>query len=391
MATGKEHISILKSAYVIDGVHLEATPADMLDSACGKIPSHEGGKYEAIVDESIDPAPRSGEPDPLRYEEYLSKVNGMAAGEAPLYNTASYTKFRLAGALIDSIWRKGHFRLGDLAVSAAWRWDPKPVGSMAAFYNSVEAACDYLDGLGITMRSYSARSAETSGIDFKAALSDQPEIQEDEADIAPSPDQDYFFPELPFSTEKHIMSRGRKCPGIATGRPGDWIIYIPFDTCPPVLGGSTFARATNLSCGNAPEIGDTDYFIDCYEVVRELVEDGIVKAGVTIGDGGLIAALKRMVPQGSGINAEVGGIMKAYGNASFTGVLFAETPGVVIDIPDDDYDYIDAELLLQDVAYYPLGHISPELEGIKASASDNSDIIYILNSLIGGPASEGED
>ena len=37
-------------------------------------------------------------------------------------------------------------------------------------------------------------------------------------------------------------------------------------------------------------------------------------------------------------------------------ILFSEVPGVIFQINDSDYDYLDAELLLQDVMYFPLGH-----------------------------------
>ena len=58
----------------------------------------------------------------------------------------------------------------------------------------------------------------------------------------------------------------------------------------------------------------------------------------------------------------------------------------MIAINDSDYDYIDAELLLQDVAYYPLGH--PQAgAGVKLTKSDG--ILGILQALM--DASEGED
>ncbi len=389
MSALKANISVLRSPYIIDGVRKNVTPQAMLDSAGGKETSQSDGIFDPIVDESIDPVPKTVTPDPAQYKRYFQ--GNLAAGERvfPLCYSAAFTKVKIAQALIDAIWKKGHFRLGDLSVSASWKWNFDDVGSMAAFYASVETACEYLDGLGVTLGSYSVKSADMTSLEFKVKLSGRDE--NDAEDGEEVTDSGFLIPELPFKTEKHSMGRNRKCPETASGTPGDWIIYLPFDTCQPTLGASLLSETSDIFCGNAPDISDADYFIDCYEVVRELVEDGIIKAGVTVADGGLMSALRRIVPEGMGMNAEVGSIMKSYGGCGMTQVLFAETPGIVIDIPDDDYDYIDAETLLQDVAYYPIGHISPDACDISATASDSSDITNILNSLLGGTVSEGED
>ena len=57
---------------------------------------------------------------------------------------------------------------------------------------------------------------------------------------------------------------------------GSWIVYIPFDSSPYRLGGSLLAQAMQINSPLAPALDDAPYFVDCYEVVRELVEDGIV-------------------------------------------------------------------------------------------------------------------
>ena len=52
-------------------------------------------------------------------------------------------------------------------------------------------------------------------------------------------------------------------------------------------------------------------------------------------------------------------------------------------------DYLDAELLLQDVAFFPLGHPVPGQPGIRVKASAKSGIQTILESLMQN--AEGED
>ena len=59
-------------------------------------------------------------------------------------------------------------------------------------------------------------------------------------------------------------------------------------------------------------------------------------------------------------------------------------------ISDEDYDYVDSQLLLQDVAYYPLGHPSAENGGLTVTESGKNGVGNILASLL-NMASEGED
>ena len=132
-----------------------------------------------------------------------------------------------------------------------------------------------------------------------------------------------------------------------------------------------------------------DYFIDCYEVVRELVEDGIVSAGISIGNGGLATAAVRFC-EGMGARLDISGVMSSYGEDDSTRILFGEIPGVLVQIRDNDYDYFDSQMILQDIAYYPLGHPSSALDGVRFGEKGRSSVAGILASLL-TQASEGED
>ena len=135
------------------------------------------------------------------------------------------------------------------------------------------------------------------------------------------------------------------------------------------------------------DVSDADYFMDCYEVLRELVEDGVVKAGVTVGDGGLMTALRTLSGGGTGADVSIREISKAYNGELPVRILFSEVPGVVIQISDIDYDYVDAELILQDVVYFPIGHPTPGQPEIRLTS--RVEIPQILESLLN--TLEGED
>ena len=152
-----------------------------------------------------------------------------------------------------------------------------------------------------------------------------------------------------------------------------------------------------LGKGNetGPEILDPDYFMDCYEVMRELAEDGVVICGRTVSRGGLARALTLMLGENARMETDLSGIGKACLEDDPVRILFAETPGAVIQVRDSDFDYVDSQFLLQDIAYYPLGHpvtAGPGLKpGISPLQKGRTGLSSILASLMTGLSSEGED
>ena len=198
-----------------------------------------------------------------------------------------------------------------------------------------------------------------------------------------------LFKSSPYESSHPWIGDERKCPYVMTDDPESWLVYIPFDPCAFKLGGSLLAYANGHNGGPAPQIMDADYFIDCYEVVREMVEDGIISAGISIGNGGLATAAVKFC-EGKGARFDISGIMSSYQENDSTRVLFGEIPGVLVQISDNDYDYFDSQMILQDIAYYPLGHPSESAKGVRFSEKGRNGVAEILASLL-GQTSEGED
>ncbi|MBR1873002.1 MAG: hypothetical protein IJ795_07340 [Bacteroidales bacterium] len=364
----------LKSPYIIDGIRMDATPMEMIHSAGGADSGQDGASYEPIVDETLDASVSPGTFSAEKIADYLDLMKDVQR-RLPLAHCGSYSKACIARALCDTLWLSGSFSFEDLALSLGWKWDMSGVGGPSSFYDSVEASCDYLDSLGLKLKECGFAEARTSSFWAKASL-DKSQIEEEEETAD-------------FSVRKGMprLGRKRRVGERSVGNRQDWIIFVPFDTCAFRLGGSLLGQVAGEAGGSAPQILDPDYFIDCFEVVRELVEDGIVTAGVTVGDGGILKALSAMM-EDRGMDVDLGGMSRSYGEKDLVRLLFAEVPGVIIEIKDSDYDYIDAEFLLQDVAYYPLGH--PGEGGLRVHCSDSSEITGILQSLL-DDATEGED
>ena len=387
----KENESALYSHYIIDGIRQEMTPAELLDECMEydetEMPSSDVfGTFDDIIDESTDPPVAAFIHDQARNDEYAA-MTAEAAGterEFSMLYPEHFTRLHIAEALTSRLWSTGHFRLGDLRLWAQWDWNTQPTGNMASFYSSVSAASDYIYSLGVRMSDY--LFIEGEGANSARFFAWLPETSVEEEEDMHDP---FLFKSSPYESSHPWIGDERKCPATMVDDPESWLVYIPFDTCPFRLGGSLLAQVCGHRGGIAAMIQDADYFIDCYEVVRELVEDGIVSAGVSIGNGGLAAAAVRFC-EGKGAEMDISGIMASYQEEDSTRILFGEIPGVIIQIKDNDYDYFDSQMILQDIAYYPLGHPSDSVEGVKYKERNRSSVAGILASLL-SQASEGED
>ncbi len=371
-----EKISALYSSFIIDGVREECTPARLLQPLCDtRLCASPGAEEACCVDETVDPIARSFDMDSADIPRCLEAALA-ARRSAPLAYADSYTRFRIASALEDALWKKGAFRLGDLSLLSSWKCDSKTVGGMAAFYRSVTAAADYVDSLGLRFADVSCTRGSAGGdVAFKVLVTRDSETDE-------------FFTQDPFRSVAPRFSSARACPPTLVPDPQSWIIYIPFDTADFRLGGSLLSQVFGI--GGAPvQITDADCFIDCFEVVREFVEDGLLLSGATVADGGLLTTLSRMAEGSCPVEADISAMLHSYQEKHALRLLFAEVPGVIIQIRDADFDYLDAELLLQDVAYFPLGHPATDGTGVRVKSSAKSGIQTILESLIRN--AEGED
>ncbi len=366
----------LFSNYIIDGVVMDSTPADMLMECFSPddweriFPfEKQGGCGENIVDETGD-----ADPVPLKYEfskfeDYGRKIrDGLpdtARNSVSLRHPFSSSRVILAETVLRRLLRRRSSELEGMPMSLHIVWDFAPVGNMAAFYRTVEAVSGYASDLGLRFTGLvftESEGAHEISFGFEGGLSD--------VDGAGAAD------------EGKLPDKLTVCDGI--------LIYVPFDTCSHKLGGSLFSCVLGGGDEVEPEIYDPDYFIDSYEVVHDLAEDGIALSGAVVGRGGLITAVEGLLGDHR-IEMDLGGIQNTYMEDDPMRILFSEIPGVVLQISEGDRDYVDSQFLLQDIAYYPLGKPEPaEGDGwkIRLSVESRDDLSRILSSLLEGQKSE---
>ncbi len=332
--------SFFYSSYVIDGLTMDSTPAHLLGDESAETLS------EPVVDESLDPSPGGYVFDIRLIEKYLKKIKGKDF-PLDLPYAQTWARCRMACDIIDTLWLRGHFLFEDIRLTSNLRWEIGKIGQGAALYQACE------------------------GIGELASDFDVP-IEERLFEVGE--------PALKFTP---IGLDGQRCVSESFVSDEDsWIIYLPFDTDDFHMGGSALTAALGLTGGVAPKMDDPDYFMDCYEVLREMAEDSVLLSGCTVGRGGLMAALDSMTSSRVGAAVDISDLKRAYGSSDIVRILFSEVPGAIIQVTDADFDYIDAEFLLQDVMYFPLGHPVSGKKGVKVSWREGGSINAILDSLV---------
>jgi len=166
---------------------------------------------------------------------------------------------------------------------------------------------------------------------------------------------------------------------------GSKIILIDFSGDDRKLGGSSFAQILNLLGNEVPTVTDAAAFAKAFESIQQLIHQNLILAGHDISEGGLITALLEMcfAQPGVGLTLNLSAIAD-----DIVKVLFAENPGVIIQVKDDNQAI--ALLDQQGVRYSILGHVSHERyvtirhqqELLKFNVDELRDVWYKTSYLL---------
>lgn len=332
--------NILDSIFVINGIREEVSLRALLEGKGQSDPA------SVIVDECPERVYKEPSYDRQKWAQYGKKL--LASGVRKHFDKPSSeycTIKEIETALISTLFCEGDFSLDDLSLDLKWKYSTGP-GANAALYYSVRAASEYLHYLGTPISNYEISESYASS--FDAAISfDQG--QEDG----------------PYLLNNDIIDAEAlpSCDSI--------LVYVPFETLDLNLNATLFAQIEKVSSSKSQELPDPTYFEDAWSVTRELISDGIALSAIGVGYGGLYTALSSMCTK-VGLNMS----LQSFGSDDTVEILFSETPGVVLQIATEDLEYFDSQLLLEDIAYYPLGTTTDAFQGIRSSEQD------ILGSLI---------
>ena len=156
------------------------------------------------------------------------------------------------------------------------------------------------------------------------------------------------------------------------------IYHIDFSFDEQRLGGSAFAQSMGKIGSDVPTVENPEYFVDCFNAVQELIRKGWIMAGHDISAGGLITTLLEMT------FANVEGGMKInlhdLAGDDVVKMLFAENPGVVVQVSDKYKAEFKEFLDNAGIAYAKIGYPAPETRTIFVK-KDEYEHEFDINAL----------
>ena len=241
-----------------------------------------------------------------------------AIGHAPQAGLASPeagSVLSVAEALTNIIWAPIEGGLEGVSLSANWMWPCRSQeGEDARLYQAVKALSDFCCELHINVPT------------GKDSLSLSQQYPNGEKIISPGT--------VIVSAGAEVSDvRGVVSPVVVNDKHAS-LYHIDFSFCEQRLGGSAFAQSLGKVGDDVPTVTNAEYFADAFNAVQELIRRGWIMAGHDISAGGLITCLLEMTFANTrgGLNINLhdlcpdGDIVKA---------LFAENPGIVIEVSDE--------------------------------------------------------
>ena len=283
-----------------------------------------------------------------------------ALGHAPQAGLASPeagSVLSVAEALTNIVWAPLSEGLDSVSLSANWMWPCRSQeGEDARLYAAVKALSDFCCELHINVPT------------GKDSLSLTQQYPNGEKIISPGTVIVSAGGEV--SDIKKVVS-----PVIVNDKHAS-LYHIDFSFCEQRLGGSAFAQSLNKVGDDVPTVMNAEYFADAFNAVQTLINRGWVMAGHDISAGGLITCLLEMCfanTQG-GLNINLHNLTSSNpsqgGEPDIVKALFAENPGVVVEISDDHKQEFSDFMEEQGVGFAKIGYSVPESRSIVVKAGD---------------------
>ena len=276
-----------------------------------------------------------------------------AIGHAPqagLANPEAGSVLSVAEALTNIVWAPLEDGMDSLSLSANWMWPCRSQeGEDARLYSAVRALSDFCCSLQINVPT------------GKDSLSLTQQYPNGEKIISPGT--------VSVSAGGEVSDVRKVVSPVLVNDKNASLYHIDFSFDELHLGGSAFAQSLNKVGDDVPTVKNPEYFRDAFMVVQEMIKRGWVVAGHDISAGGLITTLLEMCFANTkgGIHINLYDLCK---DGDIMKTLFAENPGVVIEVPDR-YK-ADFRQLMEDegIGYAKVGYPVPESRNIIIKNGD---------------------
>ncbi|MDD7317213.1 MAG: phosphoribosylformylglycinamidine synthase [Prevotella sp.] len=247
-----------------------------------------------------------------------------ALGHAPqagLANPAAGSVLSVAESLTNIVWAPLEEGLDSVSLSANWMWPCRSQkGEDARLYAAVEALSDFCCELRINVPT------------GKDSLSMSQQYPNGEKIIAPGT--------VIVSSGGQVDDVRKVVSPVMVNDCGTTFCHIDFSYDKQRLGGSAFAQTHGKVGDDVPAVKDPEYFRNAFNALQDLIKRGMIIAGHDISAGGLITTLLEMTfaNREGGMNID----LSAFAGNDIVKMLFAENPGVVIQVADSDVAAVEA-------------------------------------------------
>jgi phosphoribosylformylglycinamidine synthase len=267
-----------------------------------------------------------------RGEKGIATALGHAP-QAALADPAAGSVLSVAESLTNIVWAPLEEGLDSVSLSANWMWPCRAQeGEDARLYTAVKALSDFCCELQINVPT------------GKDSLSMTQKYPNGEKIISPG---------TVIVTSGGQVSDIKKVVSPVVQNVPSTLYHIDFSFDELRLGGSAFAQSLNKVGSDVPTVKNSEYFRDCFNAIQTLIQKGLILAGHDISAGGLITTLLEMTFANSkgGLNINLDKIK----TDDLTKILFAENPGVIIQVANDKRSEVKKFLEDEGVGYINIG------------------------------------
>jgi phosphoribosylformylglycinamidine synthase len=247
--------------------------------------------------------------------DYRGNVGiATSIGHAPLaalVNPEAGSVLAIAEALTNIVWAPLTDGLDSVSLSANWMWPCNNPGEDARLYKAVEACSDFACSLGINIPT------------GKDSLSMTQKYGDDKVF---SPGTVIISAGAEVSDVKKTVSQ------VLVNDPKSAVYYVDFSFDTHKLGGSVLGQTLNKLGDEVPTVQDAEYFKAAFDSIQELISKDLILAGHDISEGGMITALLEMCF--ANVNGGLQVKLDQIAETSLVNILFAENPGVLIQVKD---------------------------------------------------------
>ena len=267
-----------------------------------------------------------------RGEKGIATALGHAP-QAALADPAAGSVLSVAESLTNIVWAPLEEGLDSVSLSANWMWPCRAQeGEDARLYTAVKALSDFCCELQINVPT------------GKDSLSMTQKYPNGEKIISPG---------TVIVTSGGQVSDIKKVVSPVVQNVPSTLYHIDFSFDELRLGGSAFAQVHNKVGSDVPTVKNSEYFRDCFNAIQTLIQKGLILAGHDISAGGLITTLLEMTFANTkgGLNINLDKIK----TDDLTKILFAENPGVVIQVANGNRTEVKKFLEDEGIGYINIG------------------------------------